>query len=287
LAVPSGDDINRVISVLELAGIAGPLIDGILVLEGAAYTPEGGDAELVAGAYRRACSGSNTCDNVTCPCLTRDDVGDDLNLIVLLLMARLERGGEPAVDDAIATYRGRSLSYGSYFKAYCDAYYNQANGQRDRSLANAIQDGIDEGWTPDVPGPYGAVRWYHRWAGGGNPKLATMYEPIIATLIMNAPTTTSTTTTTMPTATVCGPGEIDNPTVNGMPLDDCLTFAYGCGQLAADAYCASVGCSSAGTFALDPTCLPMTYVIGDGSSCSAPNCCQSFASITCARGLGR
>ena len=110
----------------------------------------------------------------------RDDVGDDLNDIVMLLMARL-RLQTLISRGAILTYATRDASFGSYLETYCSKYGPITDNS---ILVNRITEGIrNGGWQPDVFAPYGAVRWYHRAITGGNPKLATLYQPIINTLL--------------------------------------------------------------------------------------------------------
>jgi len=124
----------------------------------------------------------------------RDDVGDDLNDIVMLLMSHL-RLPTPISEGAILTYGTRDSSFGSYFQDYCATYGainscpagctpDTCNCIDNSILVDRITEGIrNGGWRPDVFAPYGAVRWYHRAITGANPKLATLYEPIINTLL--------------------------------------------------------------------------------------------------------
>jgi len=124
----------------------------------------------------------------------RDDVGDDLNDIVMLLISRL-RGPTPISEGAIVTYKTRDSSFGSYFETYCAAYGpvdtcaagctpDTCSCTDNSLLVGRITEGIrNGGWTPNVFAPYGAVRWYHRAITGANPKLATLYEPIIGSFL--------------------------------------------------------------------------------------------------------
>src|ERR1035438_5754846 len=86
-------------------------ITGALATGGAS-----GEAELLANAHLRVgASHSN-----------KDDVGDDLNLIVKLVMAKL-RFGTPVSDEAARVYyTERAHSYGSYFGAYKAQYGDDA-----------------------------------------------------------------------------------------------------------------------------------------------------------------
>jgi len=124
----------------------------------------------------------------------RDDTGDDLNDIVMLLMSRL-RNPSLISEAAILTYGTRDASFGSYFGAYCAEYgpINACSASCPPATCSCIDNSIlvgrstegirNGGWIPDVFAPYGAVRWYHRSITGANPKLATMYEPIITSLL--------------------------------------------------------------------------------------------------------
>ncbi len=96
-------------------------------------------------------------------------------------------------------------------------------------------------------------------------------------------TTTSLVTTT--TAPNCGTLA---PMVNGLPVDQCLTYGSTCGgQGAANAFCASIGCGAATTYSSGFA--PRSFVIGDGQVCDAgwcvPGClgCGVLTSVTCAR----
>lgn len=127
------------------------------------------------------------------------DCVEDMNSVVMLWMSRHTL---PTFlgNSAIQSYRSRAHSYGSYYKRYCEVYgpltvYNQCPSWEpdccaDKNCLNArltarMRSGIASGWAPDGPGfgPYGAIRWYHRWTSGANPKLATLWEPIVADLV--------------------------------------------------------------------------------------------------------
>lgn len=103
-----------------------------------------------------------------------DDTGDDLNLIVKLLMARLN---PTTVSEAAANLyaASRPHSYGSFLGTYLGEYGEDATDIRTR-----IHNGIGAGWQPDTLAIIGAVRWYHRKDTGANPRLADLYDPIIA-----------------------------------------------------------------------------------------------------------
>jgi streptogramin lyase len=73
-----------------------------------------------------------------------------------------------------------------------------------------------------------------------------------------------------------------NPTSDGLRVDWCATWATGCGQPAADQYCAMKHGSR--WYALGYQAAPdvgPTLVLGDGQVCSSPDC-DGFAEITCA-----
>lgn len=129
----------------------------------------------------------------------RDYVDQDMNTIAMLLMSRLKLS-TPISEAAIASYRSRAHSYGSYFEKYCQVYgplllhKDCAPGDSlccttkeclNAQLEDRIKAGIASGWPPDGPGlgPYGAVRWYNRWSTKANPRLALLYGPIINSLM--------------------------------------------------------------------------------------------------------
>lgn len=119
-----------------------------------------------------------------------DCVDQDMNSIAMLWTAR-DTMTTPISSMAIASYRSRAHSYGSYFGKYCETYgplvtSNQCDkGCLDRQLLNRMKAGIANGWEPDGPGfgPYGAVRWYNRWSTGANPGLSVLWKPIIEDLV--------------------------------------------------------------------------------------------------------
>jgi hypothetical protein len=121
-----------------------------------------GEVELLANAWLRVRDGRD-----------RDNTGDDLNLLVMLLMAKLRNPSPPSdqAADVLAGYR--PFSYGSYLTAY-RAAYSDATDMRTRMDA-----GIQSGWQADKTAVNGAVHWYHRIESGGNPELAELYDPII------------------------------------------------------------------------------------------------------------
>jgi hypothetical protein len=114
----------------------------------------------------------------------KDDTGDDLNLIVMLLMSLLRfpvtktDPRYPTTAELVSRYKGRPLSYGSYLGAYRQKYGIDLNASP-TEVRRRMDDGIKNHWQPDASGVYGAVRWYHREEAGANPKLAELYRPII------------------------------------------------------------------------------------------------------------
>jgi hypothetical protein len=111
---------------------------------------------------------------------TRDkgDTGDDLNLIVKLLMAR-RFFPTPLSDAATKLYAtSRPYSYGSYLGTYKKTY-----GEDATDIEARVARGIDAGWQPDSSPMVGARRWYHRPDTGANPQLAELYESIVDLLL--------------------------------------------------------------------------------------------------------
>lgn len=103
-----------------------------------------------------------------------DDTGDDLNLIVKLLMSKL-RSPTAVSEAAVNLYAGsRPHSYGSFLGTYRKVHGSDATDIRTR-----IHHGTESGWKPDTTPPLGAVRWYHRKDTGANPQLADLYDIIV------------------------------------------------------------------------------------------------------------
>jgi len=129
-----------------------------------------------------------------------DCVDQDMNTTVMLWMSR-HTVPTPMSNWAIQSYKSRAHSYGSYFGAYCAKYgpltiYPKqcpswehdccaGKGCLNGRLTERMKSGIASGWKPDGPGfgPYGAIRWYNRWTTGANPKLATLWQPIMDDLL--------------------------------------------------------------------------------------------------------
>jgi hypothetical protein len=72
---------------------------------------------------------------------------------------------------------------------------------------------------------------------------------------------------------------VENPTMSGVAVDICLTWATDCGQPAADAYCRAAGYAVASNFTPRPHA-QQTYVIGSGQICNG-DFCTAFGSVTC------
>ena len=127
-----------------------------------------GETELLANVGLRLRAAS----------LDKDDTGDDLNLIVMLLLAKL-RYKSAISERALELYaKNREHSYGSYLKAY-RAQYGLDPTVPLAEVRRRMDRGIAGGWEADVSAVYGAVLWYHREEVGANPKLAELYKPII------------------------------------------------------------------------------------------------------------
>jgi hypothetical protein len=107
----------------------------------------------------------------------RDDTGNDLNLIVMLLMAIL-RFPTTTSTKAVNWYaKNRVVSYGSFLETYRQKYGELTTWDTD--VRRRFDDGIAAGWKTDASRVYGALKWYQRAQTGANPKLAELYAPII------------------------------------------------------------------------------------------------------------
>ena len=112
----------------------------------------------------------------------RDNTGDDLNLIVMLLMSILHFPSTTSARSVNLYAKNRRVSYGSFVTAYRQDYGEDLleMGSLTESLRRRLDEGITvRKWRTDSSRVYGAVRWYHRAGSGANPKLAQLYEPII------------------------------------------------------------------------------------------------------------
>jgi hypothetical protein len=167
-----------------------------------AVSPPGfaiGEANLVGAidVLRNQASGDLTCAPSSSDRL--DCVDQDMNSLAMLWMSR-HKVATPLSESALASYRSRAHSYGSYFGAYCQAYgpllsHGECAAEdpaccRDKSCLNVqlterMKAGIASGWPPDGPGigPYGALRWYHRWTTGANPRLSVLWRPVVDSLL--------------------------------------------------------------------------------------------------------
>ncbi len=108
----------------------------------------------------------------------RDNTGDDLNLIVMLLMS-IFRSPSAVSTAAVNLYaKNRPVSYGSFL----DSYYAKYGFQPDISaevMRSRLDEGIRNGWKTDSSRVFGAVRWYQRAESGANPQLAELFRPIV------------------------------------------------------------------------------------------------------------
>ena len=171
----------------------------------AAVSPDGftiGEGMLYAGVgvLRHQATGDVPCGSQPQPDKL-DCVDQDMNTVVMLWMSRYSRA-TPVSESAIASYRSRAHSYGSYYGDYCRTYkvLQVSNSCQpgdsqccpnksclNLQLTARIKAGIrgSPAWSPDGPGvgPYGAVRWYNRWTTGANPRLAVLWQPIIEDLL--------------------------------------------------------------------------------------------------------
>jgi hypothetical protein len=108
----------------------------------------------------------------------RDNTGDDLNLIVMLLVGLLRFPSTTLKDAANRYAKNRGVSYGSFLGAYRDKYGVDLSVPA-KTVADRVDAGIKTGWKTDSSRVLGAVRWYHRPESGANPGLAELYAPII------------------------------------------------------------------------------------------------------------
>jgi hypothetical protein len=143
----------------------------IIPFEGAS---KGGiDGELALLANTHLIVGSTQADH--------DNTGDDLNHVVLLLMAKLIHPSFISDNAAQQYVEQRALSFGSYLGAYYKKHGDDLKDYQSRIVA-----GIAAGWKPDVSPIVGVVRWYHRPNSGdghANPQLSTLFAPIIDRLL--------------------------------------------------------------------------------------------------------
>jgi hypothetical protein len=121
---------------------------------------------------------------VYCAAKNATTTGDDLNLIVRLLMAKL-RFPSPTSEAALRFYsQHRSHSYGSFFTSYIATYGDEFD---EDNLKERMRKGVENGWKPDTIPAVGATRWYHRPSNSGaNPRLADLYQPILELLLVDS-----------------------------------------------------------------------------------------------------
>lgn len=108
----------------------------------------------------------------------RDNTGDDLNLVVSLIMSTLVYPSTTSTQAANLYAKNRPVSYGSFL----GTYYQKYGFQQDVLIGlmkSRIDQGIASGWQTDSSRVYGAIRWYQRAEAGANPALAELYRPII------------------------------------------------------------------------------------------------------------
>lgn len=137
-----------------------------------------GEAELLFNAHLRVAQASQD----------RNNVGDDLNLIVRLLMAQMRYPSPMSLEASRVYATQRPHSYGSYLRTYYSLFGEDVTDCGPSTLTECVwkkrmDAGIAAGWQPDVSAPLGAVRWYHRPDIGANPQLADLYSVIISKFI--------------------------------------------------------------------------------------------------------
>jgi hypothetical protein len=114
-----------------------------------------------------------------------DDVGDDLNLIVNLLMAELF-SPTPASKLALELYRkNRPVCSGCFLGHYREAFRGNYDADEVTMVTKINEGRKQQGWTPDCPRVLGALRWYFRPEppSNANPELAELYKPIVESFL--------------------------------------------------------------------------------------------------------
>ena len=113
-----------------------------------------------------------------------DDVGDDLNLLVALLLATVRKPN--AQTDKVREHFAKDLpdNYGMFLGSYRQEYGTDWDGktsqqEMQKRIDSGIKKGGANGWKPDCPRVLGALRWYFRAESGGCLGLAELYEPIV------------------------------------------------------------------------------------------------------------
>jgi hypothetical protein len=109
-----------------------------------------------------------------------NDVGDDLNLVVQLLLAEVRRGAKiRAVRARYALERPKN--YGLYLTRYRLKYPGDVSA-KEGEMIRRMEDGINNlGWKPDCSSVLGVFKWYFRVEAGGSPGFTAMYKPILDT----------------------------------------------------------------------------------------------------------
>jgi len=132
----------------------------------------GGEKELLANAALRVPPALND----------RDNTGDDLNLIVMLLMANLRYPSAISSEATTLYAKNRLVSYGSFIRTFKEKYgIDLARlGTLPVKTRQDIDAAISARLQTDCSRVFGAVRWYHREGSGANPRLAELYRPIVA-----------------------------------------------------------------------------------------------------------
>jgi len=112
--------------------------------------------------------------------LSKDDVGDDLNLIVIMLLAAVKRPTAGSTRAREFYSKNRPTNYGMFLGAYRVEYGTDWSGQiSPQKMRQRMDEGIKKGWSVDCPRVLGALRWYFRAETGGSPGIAQLFEPII------------------------------------------------------------------------------------------------------------
>ena len=82
-----------------------------------------------------------------------------------------------------------------------------------------------------------------------------------------------------PLAKAQDPQVFENPTLQGMRIDRCLTWATNCDEPAASVFCRYQGYSRAVDWQWEYA--SPTLVQGDGQICDVANACGAFTQISC------
>jgi hypothetical protein len=128
------------------------------------------DAAFIAGAVQARidqCRGN------------MDDVGDDLNLVVILAMEAARKPNAEADAARLYYTRNRPDNYGMFLGTYRRLWGTDWSGATRETMKGLIDDIKRSGQPPDCPRILGALRWYFRAESGGCPGLAELYRPII------------------------------------------------------------------------------------------------------------